>query len=162
MKSVSGSRSRFGRKSSGSACGLRDCASPSETSPWPTRSAPDRSLMSWVFPARPPGNTAAANDPSGRPGVGPRRLGEHAVALFGLRAADGDQLQSLGPGLEGTHDPRRDPDDVPRADVAHLVVEPDAAGARHDDVGLLLLAVAVAARVAQVRRVPPEAHPEVA
>ena len=67
-----------------------------------------------------------------------------------------------GPASNDAHDPGADADDVPLPDVADLVVEPDAAGADDDDVGLLLLAVAVADGVAQVGRVLPVADPDVA
>ncbi len=81
---------------------------------------------------------------------------------LGLRAADGDQVEAFRASLEGAHDGRGDADDVPRADVADLVVEPYAAGAGDDHVGLLLLAVRVRRRAAEVRRVAPVADAEVA
>src|SRR4051795_2085308 len=99
---------------------------------------------------------------SGVGGVGPGRLGADAVALFWLRSADGEQLEAVWPGLEGAHDRGRDADDVPLRDVAHLVVEAHAARAGDDHVGLLLLAMAVTARVAQVRGVAPVADAQVA
>jgi hypothetical protein len=45
----------------------------------------------------------------GRPGHR-RRL---AVAALRLRAADGDDLEAVGPGREGAHDLGRDADQVP-------------------------------------------------
>ena len=49
----------------------------------------------------------------GRSGVGPGRVGAHAVAALGLRATHGDQLEPVRPGLERAHDLGRDPDHVP-------------------------------------------------
>jgi predicted nicotinamide N-methyase len=50
---------------------------------------------------------------SGVAGVGPGRVGPYAVAAFRLRSADGDQLETIGPRLEGAHDFRGDADHVP-------------------------------------------------
>src|SRR4051812_45782288 len=86
-----------------------------------------------------------------RSGVRPGGVGEHAVAALGLGSADRDDVQPVGAGLEGAHDRWRDADDVPLADLADLVGEPDAPRAGDDHVGLLLLPLAVATELAQVR-----------
>ena len=62
----------------------------------------------------------------------------------GLGPPTAISVEAVGPGLEGAHDLGRHADDVPLPDVAHLVVEAHAARAGDDDVGLLLLAMAVA------------------
>src|SRR3954470_12862923 len=95
-----------------------------------------------------------------RSGVRPGAVGGHAVAALGLVATHSDDVQPVGAGLEGTHDRWRDADDVPLADLADLVVESYAPRAGDDDVGLLLLAMAVATRIAHVRLVGKAADPE--
>src|SRR5207247_2270018 len=85
--------------------------------------------------------------------VRPRAVRGHAVAALRLVAAHRDEVEAIRARLEGAHDLRGDADDVPLPNVVNLVVEADAAGAAHHDVRLLLLAVAVTARVAHVRRV---------
>ena len=72
-----------------------------------------------------------------------------------------DQLEPVRPGLERAHDVRGDADDVPRAEVDDLVVELDPARAADDDVGLLLLAVAMAERRAEAGAVAEVADAEV-
>src|SRR5437763_14528511 len=95
-----------------------------------------------------------------RSGVRPRAIGGHAVAALGLVSAYSDDVQPVGAGLEGAHHRWRDADDVPLADLAYLVVEPYTPRAGDDDVGLLLFAMAVATRIAHVRRVGAAADPE--
>ena len=67
----------------------------------------------------------------------------------------------VGTALERADDRRRDAHDVPLLELVDLVVELDAAGAADDDVDLFLLAVAVAARRAEVRAVPEVADADV-
>src|SRR5437660_635988 len=94
--------------------------------------------------------------------AGPGRGCADAIALLGLGAADGDDVEPGGAGLECSDDLGRDADDIPGPELLGLVVEQDPAGAGDDDVGLLLLLVAVSHRAAQVRGVPKETDPEVA
>ena len=47
----------------------------------------------------------------------------HAVAALGLGAADGDDVEPVGTGLERAHDLGRDAHDVPLAQLEDLVVE---------------------------------------
>ena len=55
--------------------------------------------------------------------VGPGDGARHTVAFWGLGAADGDDVQAVGPGLEGADDLGSDPHDVPLVKVLDLVVE---------------------------------------
>jgi hypothetical protein len=124
-------------------------------------------------PTAPPPRGTATRDPalSDRPGAGrcdrgplpgPGRVRRHAVAALGLGTADRDHLEPVRAGFEATDDRRRDANDVPRPELAHLVVEADAAAARHDDVRLLLLAVGVGERGADVGLEGPQGDAEVA
>ena len=65
------------------------------------------------------------------------------------------------PGLEGADDLGRDPQDVPLGELDELAVEQRAAAPGDDDVGLLLLAVTVGERAAEVRRVAEVADAEI-
>src|SRR5690242_12217244 len=103
-----------------------------------------------------------AEQPAGSFSVRPGGGGADAVAFLGLRAADGDDVEPFGAGLECSDDLGRDADDIPGPELAGFVVEQDSAGAGDDDVCLLLLLVAVGHRAAQVRRVAKETDPEVA
>jgi hypothetical protein len=71
----------------------------------------------------------------------PGWVDEYAVAALGTIGADCDQLETLVAGLEGPHRFGADANNVPAAERADLVVEPDVAGATDDDVGLLLFAM---------------------
>ena len=77
----------------------------------------------------------------------------------GMVSADGEELQALGPGLEGPRRRGRDADGVQRADVAELVVELDPAAPAQDDVDLLGGGVAVGERAALPGPQAEEGHP---
>src|SRR3954464_12178525 len=81
--------------------------------------------------------------------VGPPAL-EHLAVALDVRAG-GEQLHAVGAGLELAHRGRRDAHDVPRTQLADLLVDLHAAGAREDDVHLLGLPVAMAEPGALVR-----------
>src|SRR4051812_708101 len=68
------------------------------------------------------------------------------LSVPGMMRAEGDELQTLGSGLEGSRDLRSDADRVQGAKVEDLVVELDPPGAAQDDVDLLGLGVAVGER----------------
>ena len=73
--------------------------------------------------------------------VDPGWVDEDAVAALGAIGADSDQLEAVVAGLEGPHRFGINANNVPAAERADLVVEPDVAGAADDDVGLLLFAM---------------------
>src|SRR5437868_14954547 len=75
--------------------------------------------------------------------VDPGWVYEDAVAAVWPIGADGNQFEAVLPGFERPHCRGVDANNIPGAQLADLVVEPDAAGATDDDVGLLLFAVAV-------------------
>src|SRR3954469_3396803 len=97
-----------------------------------------------------------------RSSLGPADFGSLAVAALGLGAADGDQLEAVRAGAEGSRRLRSHAHHVPLTQVQHLVIDQDLPGSAHDHVGLLLLAVPMAALALVVRRVAPVADPEVA
>ena len=78
----------------------------------------------------------------------------------GLAPADAEQVEPVRAGLERADDRGRDAQHVPGLELDDLVVELRATGARDDDVGLLLLAVAVAERHARARVVGEAADAE--
>src|SRR4029079_152638 len=94
--------------------------------------------------------------------VGPAHLGLLAVPALGLRAADGHDVHPVRPGGERAHDLGIDAHEVPLAQLDHLAVEQDLPGAGDHQVGLLLLAVAVAALRAEAGRIAPVADADVA
>ena len=96
------------------------------------------------------------------PRLRPRRLGPDPIALLGLGPTDRDDLQPLGPRLERAHNLRRDAHDIPVVELDHLIIEQHPPRPADDHVRLLLLAMAVRHRAAQVRRVAEEADAEVA
>ena len=81
-----------------------------------------------------------------RGSVDPGWVYEDAVAAVWAIGADGDQLEAVVSGLERPHRCGVDANDIPAAELADLVVEPDLSGAADDDVGLLLFAVAMRRR----------------
>src|SRR5947208_16628836 len=78
--------------------------------------------------------------------VDPGWVYEDAVAAVWAIGADGDQLEAVIPGFEGSHRCGFDANNIPAAELADFVVEPDLAGATDDDVGLFLFAVAMRRR----------------
>src|SRR4051794_34959899 len=65
--------------------------------------------------------------------------------------AEGDELQTIGSGLERSRDLRSDADRVQAAHIEDLVVELDPPSAAQDDVDLLRLGMAVRERRALAR-----------
>ena len=92
----------------------------------------------------------------------PADLARLAVAALRLRSADRDDLEPVRAGRERAQHRRRHAHQAPPADLDDLAVEQQLARAGDDEVRLLLLAVAVADRAPEVRRVAPVAHPDVA
>src|SRR5437763_374978 len=76
--------------------------------------------------------------------VGPRGLGLLAVAALGLRTSDRDELETVGPPLEGTDHCGRHADHIPLPEVADFLAEQHSSRASDDHVGLLLLAMNMA------------------
>lgn len=60
--------------------------------------------------------------------------------------ANADEVEPVRPGFERADHGRSDAQDVPCRELDDLVVEPGTTGAGDDDVGLLLLAMAVSDR----------------
>src|SRR5438445_217412 len=77
------------------------------------------------------------------PLVGPPVLLDLGVAGAGTRRADREQLEPVGPGLEGARRVLRHAHRIPLAEVDDLVLELDPAAARENDVDLLLRLVPV-------------------
>src|SRR5512140_2980413 len=61
--------------------------------------------------------------------VDPGWVYQDAVAAVWAIGADGDQLEAVVPGFERPHRCGADANDIPAAELADLVVEPDSAGA---------------------------------
>src|SRR5205085_3099634 len=87
------------------------------------------------------------------PSVGPPVGDGDAVAALGAVGSDRDQLEAVGAALETADRLRRDPHDVPLRELDDVVARPHTAGAGDDDVDLLLLAVVVADRRPEPRRI---------